>query len=277
MGFSLLHVLKLLSIRKLPKTIGNLDSLGKEVSGLGGVFGGGEGRGQLGNNISSGVDSLADKSEGTDHGKTAVLDLLNLLLRIFLRGVVDVEGVPSAGVTNTNVSGDTVGSLFLDADDAVVLDPCHTANDLVNGGLGHGGQGREGVELTVSINSAELVGSGEGSEKSRPEEADNGELGDTAVGKLGLTEPLNIAHEVTLNVKGVVEGGKGASGETDGVETNISGEGSIKGIGRGSEGKGLGSLNPVGVKGGGGLAGGGRGEGGGRASKGGEDSKLHGG
>eukprot|EP01083_Nonionella_stella_P197901 727169_1 len=171
-----------------------------------------------------------------------MLDLLKLLVRVLLRGVVNVEGVPCSGVSNSDVSEDTVGTLLLDADDTVVLNPSHTSDDLVDGGLRHGGEGLEGVEFTVGVSTSELIGSGEGSEKSGPEESDNGELGDTAVGKLGLTEPLEVAHEVSLNVKGVVEGGEGAGGESDGVESNISGEGAIKGIGRGSEWKCTGSF-----------------------------------
>eukprot|EP01083_Nonionella_stella_P091001 254343_1 len=205
-----------------------------------------------------------------------MLDFLNLLFGILLRGVVDVEGVPCSRVSNTDVSEDTVSTLLLDADDTVVLDPGHAADDLVDGGFRHGGESLEGVELTVGINTSELIGSREGSEKSGPEESDNGELGDTAVGKLGLTEPLNVAHEVTLNVKRVVEGGEGAGGESDGVESDISNKGAIKGVGGRSEGEGLGSLDEVvRVKGGGDLAGLGRGESGGRASEEGKSSDLH--
>eukprot|EP01083_Nonionella_stella_P144339 450508_1 len=206
-----------------------------------------------------------------------MLDLLKLLVRVLLRGVVNVEGVPCSGVSNSDVSEDTVGTLLLDADDTVVLDPGHAADDLVDGGFRHGGESLEGVELTVGINTSELIGSREGSEKSGPDESDNGKLGDTAVGKLGLTEPLNVAHEVTLNVKRVVEGGEGAGGESDGVKSNISGERAIEGVGAGSERKSLGSLNPVGVKGGGGLAGLSRGESGGRADDEGSSDDLHGG
>jgi len=253
----------------------NLNSLGKEVSCLGCIFGSGKGGGKLSDHIGARVGGLADKAEDTNHGKTAMLDLLKLLVRIIFRGVFNVEGVPCSRVSNTNVSKDTVGSLLLDADDTVVFDPCHTSDNLVNGGFWDGGKSLEGVELTVGINTAELIGSREGSEESRPEESNNGKLGDTAVGKLGLTEPFNITHEVTLNVKRVVEGGEGTSGESDGVESDISRKGAIKSIRAGSERKSLGSLNPVGVKGGGGLTGLSRGESGGRASEEGKGSDLH--
>ena len=218
---------------------------------------------------------MADKSEGGNHGKTAVLDLLELLLSIFLRRVVEVEGVECTRVSNSDISNNTVGSLLLDKGDTTVLEPSRTGNNLVNGGFRHGGKGLEGVEFRVGINSSVCLDTGEGSEKSGPDESNNGELGDTAVGKLGLTEPLQVAHEVTLNVKGVVEGGEGRGGEANGVESNISGKGSVEGIGRRSERKSFGSLDEVGVKGGGGLAGLGRGECGGRADEEGESGDLH--
>jgi len=245
----------------------NLDSLGKEVPSLGRIFGSSKGRAQLGNNIGTRVEGLANKSKDSNHGKTTVLDLLDLLFRIFLRGVVDVEGVPTSWVPNANVAKDTVGSLFPDTDDTLVLEPSCASNNLEERRLGNGCDGFERVQLRVGINSAELIGSWEGSEEAGPDESDASELGNTTVGKFGLTEPLDVAHEVSLDVKGVVEGGQGLRGEANGIKTNISRERSVEGVWGGSEGKSLCSLNPVGAQGSGGFASLGRGKGGSRAGK----------
>ena len=247
----------------------------KEISGLGSIFGSGESRAELGNDVSSRVGSLADKTEGTKHSKTAVLDLLELLVSIFLRRVVEAKWVVSSGVADANVSDNTVGSLLLDADDTLVFNPCHTSNNLVDSGLGHTAEGIEGVKVRVSIGTSEVHRSGQSYEESRPDESNNSKLGDTAVGKLGLTKPLEISHEVSLYVKRVVEGGSRGGGETNGVETNISGKRSVKSVGGGSERKSLCSLNPLNIKSGGGLSSLGRSEGGGRAKSGGDNSELH--
>lgn len=254
----------------------DLDSLGEEVSGLRRVLRCLEGRGELADNIGSRVVRLADKSEGGDHGQPAVLDLLNLLLGVLLRRVVDVEGVEGSGVSDANVADDAVGALLLDSDNSLVLKPGHAANDLVDGALRDSREGLEGVEFTVGINSAELIGSGEGAEESRPDEPNNGELSDTAMGELGLTEPLEVAHEVSLLVEGVVERGERLGGEADGVESNISRKAAVEGVRRGSEREGLGTLDPLDVQGGGRPVGLGGGEGRGRGGGKGGDGKLHG-
>jgi len=253
----------------------NLDSLWKEVSSLGIVIGRRESRAELRNDVSSRVESLAEKTEGTKHSKTAVLDLLELLLSIFLRSVIEAKWVPCTGVADANVSTNTVSSLLLDADDALVFNPCHTCNDLVNSSSGHVVDGLKGIDVRVGVNSSEVLTSWEGSEKCRPDETNNGKLSDAAVGKLGLTKPLKITHELSLLVKRVVEGGSGDSGETNGVEANISDERSVKSSGGRSKWKGPGSLIPFNIKSGGGLAGLGGGEGGGRAKSGGDNGELH--
>lgn len=222
----------------------DLDSLWEEVSGLGSVFGGSESRAQLGDDVLSGVQCLEEKSEGSKHSKTAVLDLLELLLSVFLGGVVDVERVPSSGVCKSNISRDAVLALLLDALNTLVLNPSHTSDNLVDGKAGNVVDGLKRVDVRVSIGTSEVLVTGEGSEKSRPDESNNGKLSDTSVGELGLTKPLNISHEVSLLVDGVVEGGEGSGGESNGVETNISDERSIEGGWSRSERKGTGSFIP---------------------------------
>ena len=182
-----------------------LDSLGKEISSLRRIFGEDKGGAKLRHNIGTRVDGLADKSKGTKHGKTAVLDLLKLLLGILLGGVVEAKGVPCSGIPNANIANDAVLALLLDAGDTTVFHPSHTGNNLVEGRFGHSGQGLEGVEFTVGIDSAKLLGSGEGTKETGPDESNHGELGNTAVCELGLTEPLQVSHEVALNVQWVVE------------------------------------------------------------------------
>jgi hypothetical protein len=250
--------------------------LWEEVSSLGIIIRTGESGAQLGNNISSRVQALEEKTEGTKHGKTAVLDLLKLLLSIFLRSIVDVEWVPSTGVSKSNISRNAVGALLFDALDTLVFNPGHTSNNLVDGKVGNLLDGLKGVNIREGIGSSEVLVTGEGSEKSRPDETNNGELSDTAVGELGLTKPLKVTHEVTLFVKGVVEGGEGGGGETNGVESNISNKGSIESIGGRSEGECSWRVIELNIKGGGGLALLGRGEGGGGTGKGGDKGELHG-
>ena len=178
--------------------------------------------------------------------------------------------------SKSNISRDAVLSLLFDADDALVFNPGHTSNNLVDGKVGNLLDGLKGVDVREGIGASEVFVTGESSEESRPDESNNGKLGDTAVGELGLTEPFKVAHEVALNVKGVVEGGKGGGGETNGVESNISNKGSIEGIGGRSEGECSWRVIELNIKGGGGLALLGRGEGGGRASEEGDGGELHG-
>ncbi len=219
--------------------------MGEEVSGLGGVFGSGEGGAKLGHDVHAGVRGLADEAEGGDHGEAAVLDLLQLLLGIFLGGVVEVEWIPSAGVSDADVPEDAVLPLLLDADDALVLEPGHAGDDLVQCRFRHGRDGLKRVELGVGVDAAELVGSWEGAEQSRPDEPDDRELGDAAVRELRLAKPLEVAHEVSLLVQGVVEGRERRRGEADGIESGVPGEGSIEGVWARSERQGLGALDEV--------------------------------
>mmetsp|Transcript_20662 Transcript_20662/g.43413 ORF Transcript_20662/g.43413 Transcript_20662/m.43413 type:complete len:263 (-) Transcript_20662:85-873(-) len=252
----------------------NLDSLGKEVSGFGSVFGSCKRRGKLGDDISSGVVVLADKSERSDHSKTAVLDFLELLVSIFLGRVVEVEGVPSAWVTNADVSDNTVLSLLLNPDDALELNPCHSSDNLVDGKLGDLGDGLKRVDVRVSVGSSEVLVSRERSEKSRPDESHDSKLGNTSVGELCLTKPLKIGHEVSLLVDGVVERGEGGGGESNRVKSGISGKGSVEGGGGRSEGKCTGALGPF-VEGGRSRSLGGGGESSGRAEEERKSSDLH--
>lgn len=248
----------------------------EEVSSLGVIIGASKSRAQLGNNISSRVQALEEKTESTNHSETAVLNLLKLLFGIFLRSVVDVEWVPAAWVSKSNISRNAVLALLFDADDTLVFNPSHTSNNLVNGKVGNLLDGLKGVDVGEGISTSEVLVTGEGSEKSRPDETNNGKLSNTAVGELSLTEPFDVTHEVALNVKGVVERGKGGGGETNGVESDISNKGSVEGSGGRSERKCSWRVIELNIKGSGGLALLGRGEGGGRTSKEGDGGELHG-
>lgn len=230
----------------------------------------------MGHNISSGVQCLEEKTESSNHSKTAVLNLLELLRGIFLRSVVDVEWVPAAWVSNSDISRNAVLALLFDADDTLVFNPGHTSDNLVDGKVGNLLDGLKGVDVREGIGTSEVLVTGEGTEKSRPDETNNGKLSDTAVGELGLTEPFKVTHEVAFFVKGVVEGGEGGGGETNGVESNISDKGSIEGVGGRSEGKCSWRVIELNIEGGGGLALLGRGEGGGGSGKEREGGELHG-
>jgi len=251
-----------------------LDSLGEEVSGFGSVFRSSKGRGKLRDDISSRVVVLADESEGSDHSKTAVLDFLELLVSIFLGRVVQVEWIPSAWVSNADVSNDAVFSLLLDPNDTLELDPGHSTDDLVDGKLRNLGDGLKRIGVRISIRSSEVLVSRERSEKSRPDESDNCKLGNTSVGEFSLTEPLKISHEVSLLVDGVVERGEGSGGETNGIEASISRERSVEGGGSRSEGKCTGALGPF-IKRSRSRSLGSGGECSGRAEKEGESGDLH--
>ena len=240
--FFIRHVLKLcfLFYQKAQADKTNLDPLGKEVSSLGNILRCGECRRKLRDDIGSTVGGLADEAECADHGKTAVLDLLKLLLGIFLGGVVKAEGIPRSGVANSNVADHAVLPLRPDALDALVFEPGHASHDLVNGRVGNRGQGLEGVHFRERVDSAELVDarevSGQGEdvelrEERRPDEAHDRELGDAPVREFGLAQPLQIGHEVSLDVQRVVERGEGGGGEADGIEADVAGEGAVEGIG----------------------------------------------
>merc|ERR1719232_602681 len=136
--------------------------------------------------------------------------------------------------------------------------------------------GGEGVELAVRVDASEVLGAGEGAEESRPDEPDHGELRDATVRQLGLAEPLEVGHEVSLDVQGVVERREVARRESDGIEADVSREGAVEGVRARSEREGLRALDELHVEGRGGSAVARGGEGGGGAGEEGGGDDLHG-
>lgn len=109
----------------------NLDTLGKEVSSLGGVRRNGKTSSQLVGDGLSRCQSLGPKSEDTDHGETAVLQFLQSLLLVLLRRVAKSEGVvTSFALSDAEVSGLIAGSLFLDDSQTTELKEGHEKEDL---------------------------------------------------------------------------------------------------------------------------------------------------
>jgi hypothetical protein len=75
------------------------------------------------------------------------------------------------------------------------------------------------------------------------------------------------AHEVDLDIQGVVEGHEGGRGEANRVEPDVAGEGAVEGVVARSEREGLRPLDELDVEGSGRLAVLGGGESGGRAEE----------
>ena len=136
----------------------------EEVSSLGVVIRASKSGAQLGHNVSSGVQCLEEKTESSDHSKTAMLDLLELLRSIFLGSVVDVEWVPSTWVSESNISRNTVLALLFDADHTLVFNPGHTTDNLVDGKVGNLLDGLKRVNVGEGISSSEVLVTGEGPE-----------------------------------------------------------------------------------------------------------------
>jgi hypothetical protein len=147
---------RFVSIRKLVLCKGyrtfafeeRLDSFGKEVPGLGNVVGGCEGASKLVCDGVSGVDCLQKESSSSKHGKTAMLDFLELLGLVLLRGVLEAEGVPpSFTLSKTKVTWQTAGTIFLDEPDTVKFNPDHGSGDLLNGENGNVVKSLSGVSV----------------------------------------------------------------------------------------------------------------------------------
>lgn len=253
----------------------SLDSLGKEVSGLGGILGDDKGLPDLGNNVLARVEALAVKSKGAHHGKTAVLKLLKLLLLEFFGAVVEAEGIP-AGLANTEITGDAVKSFLLDEGESSELNPGHGGDNLGNSKVRNVVELLKGVDVGVGVGTSPFV-TRESSDPSGDDEAQNGELGNTSVGDLSFTEPLHGIDVAGVKAEGFC--GKDVpwlGGETNGVQTGISNKGTIEGVRGELSGEGIGNSVPTNIKSSGGLTLLGRGEGGGGSSKEGGNSELHG-
>jgi len=258
----------------------DLDTLGKEVSGLGGVFGGNEGGSDLVNNVGSGVGVLAEKAKDSEHGQSAVLDFLDLLLVEFFGSVVQVEWVDARArsLSQLKVTGQSVGALLLDQRDTSKFDQGKDQDQLGDGLTGYVLEFLNGVLVGVSIDTGPVV-TGEGSEKRGPDETENGQLSDASVGDLGLAQPLNIGHAISGRGLGVEERRHRGGGESDGVETDITGKGSVKSggapvLGERKSSRGTVEWNSVQGSAGNRLLGGG--EGGRRSDQGCGDNELHG-
>jgi hypothetical protein len=155
-----------------------------------------------------------------------VLDLVELVSSILFWRVVEVERVETArSLSDTKVSSLVAGSLLIDDSNTTELEGGHEETDLKKSGRRGSGKGLNSVGVGVGIDTSPLV-SWKGSKKSRPDETDNGDLGNTTVHKLGLTVPGNA---IDLTVGGIEPRSSSNSGETNRVETNISDQGSIKG------------------------------------------------
>ena len=169
-----------------------------------------------------------------------MLELLEALLLVLLGGVVEAEGVPpSLALTDAEITGLVGGTLLADDADAVELEAGHEEEDLEDGGAGDLGEGLEGVGVGVGVEAGGLV-AGEGAEKAGGDEANDGELGDTAVDELGLTVPGEVSDLAVAALEALEPGSDGDGGEAKGVETGITKHGSIEGGGGSGEGEGLG-------------------------------------
>jgi len=203
-----------------------LDSFGEEISSLGDVVGVDKGGGELVHHGDTRGVGLEDKAKETNHGQTAVLDFLKLLLSVLLRGVVEAERVEAALSPALSVTGLVVGSIFQDDAHATKFHDGHEGEDLEKrraGGTADGLQGvgvSEGVRPFVTADGSETWG----------DETKNGNHADTSVHQLSLAVPGQtigggISSEKAVEVR-TSAGGLG--GKVARVETDITNEGSVQ-------------------------------------------------
>lgn len=169
---------------------------------------------------------LKEHAEGTEHGKAAVLELLHLLCPVFLGAVVEVERV-EAGLSESEVTG-----LLVATDDALGAEALEEEDEGKNvpvAGLGDLREGSVRVKGSVGISRNAHIGVTGEVEPGGDDVSDHSELGDSAVDDLGLAVPLETVS--SEEVGWVV-------GEASGIESDITGEGTIKVSGSLVEGEG---------------------------------------
>lgn len=159
-----------------------------------------------------------------------MLDFLDLLLVELFRSVVQVEGVDARArsLSQLKITRHSVRSLRLDQRNTSKFDQGENQDKLGNGLTGNVFEFLDRVDVGVGVFTGPLV-TREGSEETRPDETNNGQLGNTSVGDFGFTQPLNIAHALGGRGLGVEEGSHRGGGESNRVETDITREGSIEG------------------------------------------------
>ncbi len=184
----------------------NLDALRKKVSGLGDVVRGGKTGSQLVNNILSGCQRLGPKSEDSNHGKTAVLQLLQSLLLVLFGAVVESEWVvASLALSDTKITGHVAGTFVLDDSKTTELKEGHEEEDLQKCKSRDLVEGLKGIGVAVRIKTSPLV-SGKGSEKSGSDETNNSKLGDTSMDEFGLTVPGQVIRESVASLNSLEPG-----------------------------------------------------------------------
>mmetsp|Transcript_9140 Transcript_9140/g.26109 ORF Transcript_9140/g.26109 Transcript_9140/m.26109 type:complete len:304 (-) Transcript_9140:3-914(-) len=207
----------------------NLDSFWEEVSGLGGVGWNGKSGAQLVGDGLSGGQGLRPKSEDSNHGETAVLELLQTLLLVLLVRVVEAERVvASLALSDAEVSGHVVGSFLLDDAQSAELEEGHEEEDLEEGESWDLAECLQRVGVAVGVDAGPLV-AWEGSEESRGDESDDGDLGDASVDELGLAVPCEVAWDSVASLDALEPGADWDGGEAERVEANVSQHGAVKG------------------------------------------------
>ena len=150
-----------------------------------------------------------------------MLELLEALLLVLLRGVVEAKGIPAVStLADAKVAGLVARALLTDDADALDLKVGHEEEDLKKTFTGDLGEGLEGVGVRENIVANCLV-SGEGTEEAGRNEAKNGDLGNTAVDKLGFAVPVQVTDLSVTALNTVEPGANRDSGETKGIETSI--------------------------------------------------------
>ena len=217
------------SIQTHPNINSNvLDALRKEVSCLGNVVRGAKSGSELVGDADSRGLGLSPETEDANHGKTAVLELLQALLLVLLRGVVKAKWVPpSFSLADTEVTRHVVGTLLTNNVDSLDLEIRHEEEDLEDGSAGDLRKSLKGVGVGVRIEAGVLV-AGKSSEETRGDETNYGNLGDTAVDELGLPVPGKVTELSSAALKPVEPGTNGNSGEAKGIEADVSKHRSIE-------------------------------------------------
>mmetsp|Transcript_45346 Transcript_45346/g.142176 ORF Transcript_45346/g.142176 Transcript_45346/m.142176 type:complete len:236 (-) Transcript_45346:356-1063(-) len=192
------------------------------IAGLGNVVRDGEADAELVGDADLGEGVLEHEAGGAEHGEAAVLELLELLLLVLLRGVVEAERVPVGLLAEAEVAG--AGGALEELVNVELLDEADGEEHLDPAGERDVLHGIERVSVGEHISAELLVAREVG--KGREEVANDGEHGHAAVGDFGLAVPGEVRDGLAAHKEGLLL----ELGVAKRVEADVTDEGAIEAL-----------------------------------------------